>query len=236
MLYSDKAVVLTGVGRKGQVGEFVAHAFARLGAHVIAVDRDDREVRERAVELTAAGLRAEGRACDLTDEAQVSALAGDVSSAHGGRIAALVHLAGGFAMSGPVVSSDLQVWHRLLAINVTSACLTTRAFIPLLRPARGAIVYFASSAALPGADGAGMWAYAAAKSGVLALMRAVAAEERVHGVRANAVAPSAIRTADNLATMGESARYVEREDVTATVLFLCSDEAAAITGQVVALT
>jgi NAD(P)-dependent dehydrogenase (short-subunit alcohol dehydrogenase family) len=64
-------------------------------------------------------------------------------------------------------------------------------------------------------------------------MRAVAAEERGHGVRANAVAPSAIRTATNVGAMGEDARYVEREEVAEAVMFLCS--ATAVNAQVLTL-
>jgi NAD(P)-dependent dehydrogenase (short-subunit alcohol dehydrogenase family) len=78
-------------------------------------------------------------------------------------------------------------------------------------------------------------AYAVAKSGVVTLMRAVAQEERDTGVRANALAPTSIRTATNVAAMGEKVRYVERDEVAAAVAYLCSDEASAITGQVIAL-
>jgi NAD(P)-dependent dehydrogenase (short-subunit alcohol dehydrogenase family) len=97
------------------------------------------------------------------------------------------------------------------------------------------MVYFASAAALPGASVAKMSAYAAAKGGVITLMRAVAAEERTHGVRANALAPQAIRTAENLASMGEDKNYVERETVAAWVLWLCSRVAGPISGQVIRL-
>jgi NAD(P)-dependent dehydrogenase (short-subunit alcohol dehydrogenase family) len=88
---------------------------------------------------------------------------------------------------------------------------------------------------LPGATGAKASAYSVAKSGVLALMRAIAAEERANGVRANAVAPSTIRTATNVRDMGSTVRYVEREQVAAAVTFLCSPEASAISGTVVPL-
>jgi NAD(P)-dependent dehydrogenase (short-subunit alcohol dehydrogenase family) len=97
------------------------------------------------------------------------------------------------------------------------------------------MVYFASAAALPGASVANMAAYAAAKGGVITLMRAVAAEERNNGVRANALAPQAIRTDANLSSMGEDHRYVERETVAAWVLWLCSRVAGPVTGQVIRL-
>jgi NAD(P)-dependent dehydrogenase (short-subunit alcohol dehydrogenase family) len=94
-------------------------------------------------------------------------------------------------------------------------------------------VLFGSEAALPGASVAGVAAYAAAKSALLTLAQAIAQEEREHGVRANALAPAAIRTAANLAAMGTNAAYVTREAVADVVLWLCSDAARAVTGQVV---
>lgn len=97
------------------------------------------------------------------------------------------------------------------------------------------MVYFASQAVLPGSTGANVSAYAVAKSGVVALMRAVAAEERPNGVRANAVAPTSVRTASNVRDMGETIRYVERDQVANVVTFLCSPEASAISGAVIPL-
>jgi 3-oxoacyl-[acyl-carrier protein] reductase len=165
----------------------------------------------------------------------VAALAAAVRAAFGDRVDALINMAGGFAMSGPVAGSDFATWQRQISINLTTAYLATRAFLPALRAARGSIVYFSSASTLPGARIAGTAAYAAAKSGVVALMRAVAQEEAEHGVRANAVAPTSIRTATNVESMGDDARYVERSDVASTVLWLCSDEASAVTGEVVKL-
>jgi 3-oxoacyl-[acyl-carrier protein] reductase len=144
-------------------------------------------------------------------------------------------MAGGFGMSGPVAESNPTDWGRQLTINLTTAYLTTRAFVPLLRADRGALVLFSSEAALPGANGAEMSAYAIAKQGVAGLVRAVAAEEKAHGVRANAVAPAAIRTTANMASMGPNVDYVERAEVADVVMFLCSERASAITGQLIAL-
>ena len=227
--------IITGIGKRGQAGEIVARVLAEQGYRLAVVDRLAEEARARAAELVAAGHDALPFAADLADEAQVAALAGTVREARGDRVDALVLLAGGFGASGPVATSDRAAWDRQFAINLDTAYLTTRAFLPMVRAARGAIVYFASAAALPGGRVAGIAAYAAAKSGVLALMRAVADEERDAGVRANAVAPTAIRTAANLETMGEGTRYVEREEVAAAVAWLCSPAASAVTGQVVRL-
>jgi NAD(P)-dependent dehydrogenase (short-subunit alcohol dehydrogenase family) len=233
-MFTGSTVVLTGVGAEGQVGEVVARAFADQGASLVLVDRQLEKASARADALVGAGHQARGYACDLSDEKAVGDLAMTVRREHGGRVHALVHMAGGFAMSGRVAESSLEVWNRQITINLTTAYLASRAFIPLLRGG-GAIVFFASQAALPGSTGAEMAAYTAAKSGVAVLARAIAAEERAAGVRANALAPSSIRTVANIKSMGEGVRYVEREEVAAAVVFLCSELASAITGQMIAL-
>lgn len=231
--FDGRVVVVSGVGRAGQVGEAVAAGFVSLGATVVLLDRSP-EVHDRAADVRAKNGTVFSHVCDLTDAEATSRAAGSVESQSGAAVHGLVVLAGGFALSGPIAESDPQVWHRQIAINATSAYLTTRAFLPLVRRGRGSIVYFASAAALPGAKSANLSAYAVAKSGVLALMQTVAQEERTAGVRANALAPTAIRTASNVAAMGPDASYVERETVAEWVAFLCST-AGIVTGQVIKL-
>ncbi len=233
MDFAGRCVVLTGVGREGQVGEAVARAFADLGARVFLVDRQESEARARADSLVAAGRRAAGLGADLTDAGAVAAVAERIRDATGGRVHALVHLAGGFAASGQVAESDPALWSRMLAINATTAYLTARAFIPLLRATKGAMVFFASEAILPGGRVAEMSAYAASKAAVVALMQSIAQEEAPRGVRANAVAPTSIRTAANVAAMGADAPMVSREDVARIVLWLCSEDSRAVSGQII---
>ena len=234
-MFTGSTVLLTGVGAEGQVGEVVAGAFAAAGASIILVDRTATHVDARTRAIRDAGHQAHGYACDLTDSGAVVALAQTIRDNHGSALAALVHMAGGFAMSGPVAESSDDVWNRQLGINLTTAYHTARAFLPFLRAGRGSIVFFASQAAMPGGAVARMSAYAVAKSGVVALMRAIAAEERPNGVRANALAPSSIRTASNVQAMGDAVHYVERQQVADAVLFLCSEQASAVTGTVMPL-
>lgn len=233
MELAGRSVVLTGVGREGQVGEAVALAFAERGARVFLVDHSEPNVRARAEALVARGLRAASLAADLTDPATASAVADRVREATSGRVHGVVHLAGGFASSGPIGESDPAVWHRQLAMNATTAYMTARAFVPLLRNVKGSLVFFASEAVLPGARTANLAAYVASKSAVVALMRVIAQEERAHGVRANAVAPTTIRTSDNVAAMGADAPMVTREAVADVVLWLCSDASRSVSGQLV---
>lgn len=227
--------VITGVGARGQVGEAVAAALAARGDTVLLVSRGADEVAARAAELAGAGHRAFGYPCDLANVDDVHGLAQRIAIDHGDRLDALVNLAGGWGASGPLADSDPREFDRLMQINLTTAYLATRAFLPMLARARGCVVFFASESVLEGSRTSGSAAYAAAKAGVVALMRSVADEGRGLGVRANALAPGAIRTATNEASMDAKTRYVEREQVASTVAFLTSPAASAISSQIIRL-
>lgn len=227
--------VVTGVGRLGQVGEVVARALADAGAVTCVVDRHEEGVQAQAATLSAAGATAHAFTCDLTDPAQTATLANRVDAIAPAGVGVLVNLAGGYAGGDPVGELSADVWHRMFAVNATTAYVCTRAFLPLLRRARGSVVFFASSAALPGAGVAKMAAYAAAKGSVITVMRAVAAEERDAGIRANALAPTSIRTEDNVRSMGADVRYVTREAVANWVLWLASPLSEPVSGQVIRL-
>jgi 3-oxoacyl-[acyl-carrier protein] reductase len=235
--YAGKLVAITGVGRAGQVGETLAQRFAQLGATVALLDRDEPALQERAADLERAGHKVIAVTTDLTNPDAVGKAAAQITNSGKTPLNALIAAAGGFAMSGPVAESDFAAWQKQLQISLITAYLSTRAFLPSLRAARGSIVYFASAAALPGggAKTANMSAYAVAKAGVLALMQAVSQEERSNGVRANALAPTSIRTAANVSAMGADQAYVERESVADAVQWLSSDGSRDITGQVIRL-
>jgi NAD(P)-dependent dehydrogenase (short-subunit alcohol dehydrogenase family) len=233
--FDGQVAVVTGVGRSGQVGEIVAREFGRRGAAVAVIDMNSSFAEERAVALRAEGLTVTGYGCDLTDAVATTDVARRISELHHGRIHVLANIAGGFAISGPVAESDPVVFQRQLAINLGSAYGATRACLPYLRAARGAVVFISSAAVLAGGRVANLSAYAAGKAGVLALMRAVAQEERENGVRANAIAPTAIRTNANLDSMGDKFPYVEREAVATMIAFLSSSAAVNVSGQVIEL-
>lgn len=226
--------LITGVGAKGQVGEAVAAAFLQRGDTVVIVSRSADEVSERQKDLSRFG-KVFGYPCDLSKADDVARLATTVREAHGERLDALVNLAGGFGSTGPLARSDPATVSRMMDINFTTAFLTTRAFLPMVQAAQGSVVFFASEAALEGSRTRGVAGYVAAKSAVVALMRSVADEGRASGVRANALAPAAIRTATNEKSMPAKTQYVEREEVAAAVAFLCSPAASGTTGQVIRL-
>jgi Dehydrogenases with different specificities (related to short-chain alcohol dehydrogenases) len=227
--------LLTGVGREGQVGEAFGRRRSADGFELILVDRTAAHVQERATALADSGKKVSAHACDLSDPDAVTALFRDIGRVYPSGLNALVHMAGGFAATGSIADTDVTAWDQQLTINLRTAFLTARGVLPLLRQQRGAIVFFSSESALDGAKVAHVAAYAVAKSSVLVLSRAISQEEHSAGVRSNVVAPAAIRTATNIASMGRATAFVEREDVAATVAYLCSPQAAAITGQVLRL-
>lgn len=237
--FSGRLIVITGVGRAGQVGEAIALGFAQRGATLALLDLQRAEVDARAADLTARGFSVTAHVANLADSTAADQAAAEVIAATrercGGAVHAVICAAGGFGMTGALDSSDAAAWQKQFTINLDTAVNATRAFLPAVRQARGSFVYFGSAAVLPGGKSAGMAAYAAAKSGVLSLMRTIAADERANGVRANAVAPTQVRTAANLADMGADKEYVERESVADVLAFLTSPLARNVSGQVIAL-
>jgi len=239
--FRDSLVVITGVGKDGQTGAALADAFAAEGAAVVLLGREEENLDARQASLRARGATVSTFVCDLTNLEQVTEVGRRVAAAAqptdtraAGRIDALVNVAGGFAMSGSIGSADLATFQRQIEINLTTAFVASRVFVPLVRDG-GSVVYFASAAALPGARSAQMSAYTAAKAAVLGLMQSIADEVKSRRVRVNAVAPTAIRTGDNVREMGSGARYVDLTAVAGAVMFLSSPAAAAITGQVLRL-
>lgn len=239
MDFKNKLIVITGVGRSGQAGEIIAKTFAEQGATLALMDLQQAEVEARAATLVSAGFKATAHVANLSDADAASKAAAEVAEQHraqfNGAVHAVICAAGGFGMTGPIDQSDPAAWHKQFLINLETAYATTRAFLPALRKGNGSLVYFVSTASLPGGKSAGMAAYNAAKSGVIALLRTVAEDEVDHGVRANAVAPVAIRTAANMDALNDRTKYVERESVADVVAFLASDAARNVTGQVLRL-
>ncbi|MGE0354416.1 MAG: SDR family NAD(P)-dependent oxidoreductase [Gemmatimonadales bacterium] len=227
--FRDKVVLVTGVARVGQIGHAVAEAFGSAGASLIVADRNAVAVAERVREFSAKGWPAKPAAGDLTAP-DIAALAVENAIKHFGRLDVLVNVAGGLTTYGPVDRSTPEDFDREMAINVKTALLMSQAALKALIDSRGCIVNFASAAVA--APAPQLVIYTAAKAAVAGLTGALAAEVQPHGVRVNAIAPAMVRTAENVAQAGESARYVEMHDITNAVLFLASDAASAITGRI----
>jgi NAD(P)-dependent dehydrogenase (short-subunit alcohol dehydrogenase family) len=220
----NRVVIVSGVGDAGQLGFAVAHAFVSAGAHVLVTSRGDGA--ERLAPQLGAGVRAVR--ADLTqagDAARVVQAALD----EWGHVDALINVAGGLSVTGPVEQTSDAEWAAEYERNATTTFVLTRAALPHLRAVRGAVVNFASPAGVRAVGN--MAAYSAAKAAVVALTRSLALEERERGVRVNAIAPGFADTVQNRADAAPTARYVSREDIAAAAVFLASDAAAGVSGE-----
>lgn len=223
-----RVVIVTGVGDPGQVGYAVAQRLLAAGARVLITARSEA-VHRHATSL-GSDDRVLGIEADLaSDEGAARVVAAALDAF--GRVDGLVNTAGGLRVIGPVFDTTSEEWQDEHERNVTTALCMTRAALPLLRETPGAIVNFASPAATTAP--ARLGAYAAAKAGVVALTQSLAREERERGVRVNAIAPGMVDTAQNRNEMPERERWVTREQIADVVVFLLSDAASGVTGEVV---
>ncbi|MFZ4690579.1 MAG: glucose 1-dehydrogenase, partial [Polymorphobacter sp.] len=224
---AGKTAIISGAAR----GMGAAHArrFVAEGANVVLGDILDAEGEALAAEL---GANARYLHLDVTspdDWAEAVALAvKDFGGLH-----ILVNNAGIFG-GAALVDHPLDLWHRIIEINLTGSFLGVRAATAaLVTSGSGSIINISSVAGMRGAPGGS--AYVASKFGVRGLTKAVAAELAPFGVRCNSVHPGIIDTpmAEGLNTQGYDypiGRMARSEEVTNLVLYLASDEASYSTG------
>jgi 3-oxoacyl-[acyl-carrier protein] reductase len=232
-----KVVLVTGASRG--IGRAVAFRLAAAGATVVLGARDESRLAEVAAEIAAAGGRGEPAVLDVADRASVEAALGDVLEAHG-RIDGLVNNAG-VTRDKLLLRMKDEDWQEVLATNLTGVFLCTQAALrPMVKQRSGRIVNVTSVVGLVG--NAGQANYAASKAGVVGFTKSVAREVASRGITVNAVAPGFIAT-DMTAGMTDKAkaavsaaipmgRVGSPEDVAGTIVFLLSDAAGYITGQV----
>ncbi|HET9952450.1 MAG TPA: SDR family NAD(P)-dependent oxidoreductase [Candidatus Eisenbacteria bacterium] len=244
---AGRGAVVTGAG--SGIGAAVARALADAGAAVVLAARTTAGVESVAASIRAAGGRAWGVGCDVTEEASVRAL-GEEARRRLGDVDILVNNAGE-ALSAPLAKTTLSDWSRMLAVNATGVFLCTREFAPAMAERRrGRIVTVASTAGLSGGKYIG--AYAAAKHAAIGFTKSAALELADRGVTVNAVCPGYAdtpmteRTIANVAARtglgrdaalaaileaGGQTRLVAPGEVAAEVRRLSLDEASGITGQ-----
>jgi NAD(P)-dependent dehydrogenase (short-subunit alcohol dehydrogenase family) len=226
--FRGKVVLVTGVGRAGQIGNAVALAFGKAGAKIVACDLNAVGVAERVREFAAQGVDARPCAGDLT-EPDIAALAVETALKHFGRLDVVVNLAGGLTTFGPIRDITVQALDREIAINLKTTVLVSQAAIEALARTRGSIINVSSIAYFN--PQSPMAVYSAAKAAVAGFTRSLALELEDRQIRVNAIAPAMVRTVDNLASVGDSgAQYVELQEITDGVMSLASD--GSTTGQI----
>jgi len=232
---AGKGALVVGGGQG--IGRSAALLLARGGCDVAVADLLPERARAVAAEVRALGRRAEALGADATREGEAAGATAAAAAALG-RLDALVDVVG-LASWAPLLELDEATWDRDQALNLKQHFFVGRAAArEMLRQGRGgSIVVVASVSGLFAAPRHA--AYGAAKAGLLALVKTMAEEWAPHGIRANAVAPGAVRTpriqrqqAEGAApTAGVDARMAECDDVAGAIVFLSSDLARKVTGQ-----
>lgn len=232
-MLAGRTILVTGAARG--VGRVIAEACAAAGARLVLAD-----VLAEQGRATAAALGARFVAVDLAEPDSIAALAADVAR-HEGALQGLVNNAAvATGIGGPGFDAiAIETWDRVMAVNVRGTWLITRAMAPLMQSG-GRIVNLASDTALWGAPR--LLAYVASKGAVISMTRSLARELGPRGIGVTAVAPGILRNEATDYVPPERHRLYETgraapgpmvpEDIAPTVLFLLTEGALALTGQV----
>ena len=234
-----KIAIVTGASRG--IGRAIALNLAAAGAHIVAVyQQNKKKAEELAQEIEPLGRTCLTVKADVSVEDEVNALI-DQTMTQFGKIDMLVNNAG-MTKDGLIMRMKTEDWHSVLNVNLSGMFYALKAVTkPMMKQRSGKIVFITSIIGLTG--NAGQANYAAAKAGVIGLMKSAAKEFASRGIQVNAVAPGFIDT-DMTKGLNDEVKntYLEQiplkrfgrvEDVAEAVKFLVSEKADYITGQVI---
>lgn len=233
---TNRIAIVTGAARG--IGLATTNLFLADGWQVAMIDYDEPELQAASAKLP--GTLAVG--CDVSVPEQVAAMVATVL-AHFGRIDALVNNAG-VAIFRPLEQTDFEAWRTVMATNLDGVFLCSQAVIPALKESQGTIVNIASISGLRASTL--RVAYGTSKAAVIHLTKQFAVELGDYGVRVNCVSPGPVKT--KLAEAVHSPEIIKayydgiplnrsatERDIAETIVFLCSEKAAFVTGQMLAV-
>jgi NAD(P)-dependent dehydrogenase (short-subunit alcohol dehydrogenase family) len=244
-LLQNHIAVITGAG--SGIGRAIAIGYAREGARVVLLDRDERAAAEAAKEIRDAGGNAESYTLDVASRENCVAMAKQIADKVG-QVSILVNNAGIVRRNGMLGAADdvIKDWEDIIAINLTGVFNVTHAFLAPLRASKGRIVNIGSIQSFVHVRTPSSPAYTASKHGVLGFTKALAAELGKEGVRVNAIGPGFIATPLNANARANNPDLVKTfmdhtplgrpgtaEDIVGPAIFLASDLSAYVSGSIV---
>ena len=233
-----KGEVAIVTGAAAGIGQAFSVAMAAEGASLVLADLVEAD--DTKAQIEAAGGTAISIIADVSDENAMNSMAGVATEAFG-KIDILVNNAGIYPLA-PIEETDLDLWNRIISVNLTGTFLATRAVVPSMKSAgKGKIINISSGTFYMGTPGAS--AYVATKGGVIGMARSLARELGDHGIQVNCIAPGLTTTPgvnnsmademrDGIVAMQSVKRREVPEDMVGALLFLTSSDSDFMTGQV----
>ena len=241
MLLKDKVAIVTGAGQG--IGAAIAQAYAREGAKVAVVDMNAQAADDVAAGIRQAGGQARGFACNVAERASVGRMAAEVT-AEWGRVDILVNNAG-ITRTAMLHKMTQEQWQQVIDVHMNGSFYCLQAVVNgMIERKSGRIINVTSTAGLLGTIG--QINYSAAKAAIAGMTKSAAKELGRHGITVNAIAPGAatpmtevIRTDDRFKDKYLEriplGRWAEPNEVAPAFVFLASDWASYITGQILAV-
>lgn len=234
-LIDGKVAIITGAS--SGIGRAAAKVFAANGACVVLVARRQPALDEVVDEIVESGGKAFAVAGDVADERTHREAVSAARSEFGGLHIAFNN-AGLVGAMKPLAGLELSIWSEVLAVNLTAAFLGARTQIPAMLEQGGGSILFTGSFVGNSVGLPGMGAYAAAKAGLMGLVRGLTADYGAAGIRANALLPGGTATGmagdaaqrEWAAGLHAMKRIAEPEEIARAALFLASDMASFVTG------
>jgi len=228
MQLKNKVTIITGAGRG--IGKAIALRFAQEGAHLVLAARTESDLNAVSKQIRSLGQQALVLPTDVTQEEQVKHLTKTTLETFG-RIDILVNNAG-LGSYRPIPGIHVSNWNQMIAINLTSTFLCTKHVWKAMAKQGGGSIINVSS--LSGTRAYPLYAaYAASKWGQIGFTKTAAEDGKRANIRVNAIAPGKVDTAMRSAVDENKNQILKPEDCVGPVVFLASEDARYVTGQVI---